>query len=367
MAKKQKIRILHCIYDSPGNKWINGGGAYRTVEIYKHFPENFQITILTGNYPYANLKIKNISFKYLGKDTNYFISRITYMLYARKFLKKHHSEYDIIIEDFTPYSPLKTYKFKNSIALLQNYFGINLLKKFLFVGIIPYLYELKMLSKYPYIIFSSEYLKNTVIKKIKKRISNSVISYGFDPALMKVHNNEKNYILYLGRIEFYQKGLDVLIETAKELTGKNFIIAGNGKDEKKLIKKIKNIPNVNFIGRVDGKKKIKLLQNSKFVVMPSRYESFGIVAIEAAAVGKPTIGVKNTGLQETIIPDKTGILIDKLSKDLLKKAIILLWNDNKLRKRLGINARRFSSKFNWKNIAKKQMQVYKNFLKKIDK
>jgi len=366
--KSEKIKILHCIYDSVGNKWINGGGAYRTIEIYKRFPKNYNITILTGNYPgRKNKKIvgDNVNIKYMGIGLFYFISRFSYMYLARKYLRNNYFKYDLIIEDFTPYTPLKSYQYKNSICIIQNYFGFNLFKKFfIFGGILPYFRELKMISKFKNIIFSSNYIKNIILSKIKerKRFNYSVISYGINKQLFSNKIEDKRYILFLGRIEFYQKGLDVLLKVMKEISDIHLIIAGSGKDEKRLKSFIKKLTNVSFIGRVSGEKKIKILKEASFTVMPSRYESFGIVAVESSAAGTPVIGVKNTGLEETIVHKKTGILIERLSDELLKNAILFLWNNKKELKKYSQHAKEFAKRFDWNFLAKKQLEFYNKII-----
>src|SRR5205085_1806507 len=100
-----------------------------------------------------------------------------------------------------------------------------------------------------------------------------------------------------GRIEVNQKGLDLLIEAYKLIsqeTNYPLLIAGSGaldemKKLKQLVKKLKMEKKIKLVGRVSGDQKIKLMMESVCMVVPSRYETFSIVALEALAYGIPLV------------------------------------------------------------------------------
>jgi glycosyltransferase involved in cell wall biosynthesis len=101
------------------------------------------------------------------------------------------------------------------------------------------------------------------------------------------------HILFLGRIDVWKKGLDVLL-AAYELSGlaMPLVIAGSGlpREERKLATLLStNKSNARWIGRVVGQVKQDLLERSAFIVMPSRHEAFGLVALEGMSCGKPVV------------------------------------------------------------------------------
>ena len=109
---------------------------------------------------------------------------------------------------------------------------------------------------------------------------------------------ESNYILYLGRIDIHHKGLDTLLKAYRDFCDAfpliKLVIAGDGRDREKFMGMFRGLPprareNIELKGWVEGKTKRELLQNALMVVVPSRYETQAIVALEAMACAKPVI------------------------------------------------------------------------------
>ncbi len=99
------MKILHLIYDDMNNPWLGGGGARRALEIYKRFPKDSIISIVTGKYPKSLSfeKIENVSYYRVGIAVNYLISRMTYSICTFFHILKN--DYDIIVEDYSAFSP----------------------------------------------------------------------------------------------------------------------------------------------------------------------------------------------------------------------------------------------------------------------
>jgi glycosyltransferase involved in cell wall biosynthesis len=114
-----------------------------------------------------------------------------------------------------------------------------------------------------------------------------------------IKTNEK-YILYIGAL-IDQKGLLTLLKAAQQLPQIKFVIAGDGKDKEKYFTLVKKMNNVEFVGIVKGNKKIDLIKNSQFVIVPSEWwETFGIVVLEANSLGKIVLTSGLGGLSELI-------------------------------------------------------------------
>lgn len=129
-----------------------------------------------------------------------------------------------------------------------------------------------------------------------------------------------------------EKGMDVLIKSfAKFFINKDFklLIGGEG-SQLKYLKKMSNelgISNqVEFLGALSREGVAKNMSECDCFVLASKYETFGVVYIEALASGKPVIGVYNGGAEE-IINDKNGIIVKKDSVEDLGNAMIYISNN----------------------------------------
>ena len=112
------------------------------------------------------------------------------------------------------------------------------------------------------------------------------------------------YILALGRL-VRVKGFDMLLDafarTESEET--DLIIAGDGEERRALenqTRQLKLEKRVHFFGSATPEEAVCLLNGCRFVVIPSRLESFGIVALEAMAAGKPVLATRVGGLPELL-------------------------------------------------------------------
>jgi len=145
-----------------------------------------------------------------------------------------------------------------------------------------------------------------VSKIIKKNCF--VIPNCYDDKLFyKSKKNKKNEFIFCGRL-VKDKGAHVLIDCFIKLLRHNdkltLGIIGDGPEKLNLLKKIKNKElkkNIKFYGFVRGKKLKKIIENYKFMVIPSLWnEPFGIVALEGIALNNTVIAFKNGGLNEAI-------------------------------------------------------------------
>ncbi|WP_460178120.1 glycosyltransferase family 4 protein [Thermodesulfovibrio hydrogeniphilus] len=134
------------------------------------------------------------------------------------------------------------------------------------------------------------------------------------------------------------------------------IIAGSGKDEKKLKRAIKETKNIHYVGRVVGKKKIEVIKNAKFLIMPSRYEAQGIVALEAAALRKPLI-VSDIPSLSYVVENGFGISFKSEDAEDLKNKVLVLWNNDELLQNFSKNARNYAKNFTWEKISE-QFESY---------
>jgi len=103
------------------------------------------------------------------------------------------------------------------------------------------------------------------------------------------------------------------------------------------------------------------------LVMPSHYESFGMVALEAMACGTPVIASQVGGLAFLVQDGETGFHIpDQDPKALCEKMMILL-SDEDRRAKMGLRAAEYAKDYAWSNIAAQIVEVYKSLVEGIEK
>lgn len=164
-----------------------------------------------------------------------------------------------------------------------------------------------------------------------------------------------------------QKGVEYLVNAVKEIEGDfKAVIIGRGpelKELKSLVKKFGLEKKIEFITSfIPEEELIKYYSASDFSILPSLWEPFGIVLIEAMACGNPVIATDVGGVPEVVSPD-CGLLVEPRSAGGIAAAANKLIGDENLRKKLAKNARERSEKiFDFDIIAKKVELSYRNYL-----
>jgi len=115
---------------------------------------------------------------------------------------------------------------------------------------------------------------------------------------------------------------------------------------------------VTFQGAKDQDTLVYYYSASEMVVMPSHYESFGMVALEAMACGTPVVASKVGGLAFNVQDGHTGFLVPDGDAEALGDKIRLLLKDRDLRRQLGLQAARWAQNYGWPSIADQIVNLY---------
>ncbi len=157
------------------------------------------------------------------------------------------------------------------------------------------------------------------------------------------HSGSPLKILYVGRME-YRKGIDTLLEAIPLVVQKNsnvlFELIGHDADgsyQKEFSAKHTDQINqkVLFRGNLDKAATQRAYAECDIFVAPSRYESFGLIYIEAMSYGKPAIGCNVGGVTDVITDGVNGLLCTLEDKEDLANKITLLLNDPEKRHSMG--------------------------------
>ncbi len=202
------------------------------------------------------------------------------------------------------------------------------------------------------VICISEYIKKQLQNRGFSSDNLEVIYNGIEPK--EKSSEEEDFILFVGRL-VQTKGLDVLAEAVGG-TDVNLKVCGKGPQAARL----ERLENVELLGYVSEERKNRLLKRCKFLVLPSEFESFGIVLLEAMAYGKPVVATRVGGIPE-VVGDAGRLVAPNDPNDLRARIRELLSNDE-LRRKLGERAWRRAKKFSWKKIARGEAELYEKVL-----
>ncbi|MEO8456623.1 MAG: glycosyltransferase [Chloroflexota bacterium] len=172
-------------------------------------------------------------------------------------------------------------------------------------------------------------------------------------------------LLFIGRIEPL-KGIDVLVRAASQLDGKFqlLVVGGDEKDATRihelhtLAEELGVEGKVVFGDAVPHNELPRYYNAASICVVPSYYESFGLVALEAMACGVPVIASRVGGLKETVQDGRTGYLIPWRCPEPFAERLDLLLTNEPLRKSLGEEARQVAERYRWPVIAEQVEDVY---------
>jgi len=165
---------------------------------------------------------------------------------------------------------------------------------------------------------------------------------------------DRFYLISIGRL-VERKGFKYLIQAMKSLPEEiELNLIGDGpleEDLKGLTKKLKVNSRVHFLGFVFEEKKFQYLDNSDLYILSSLHEGFGIVLQEAMQVGLPIVATNNGGQVDILEDEINALLVKPKSSGLLHQAILKIFNDKRLRKKLAKDNQRKVNEFELEKIA----------------
>jgi phosphatidylinositol alpha-1,6-mannosyltransferase len=223
----------------------------------------------------------------------------------------------------------------------------------------------KGLNKVTRIISVSNYTQNQLFSFYKLQKQNCiVINNGFylENSIFNINKNKTNSSLTFITVGgmHLRKGQQNFIKCIPELIdefGKiKYIVAGIPQEIvyfKELASSLDILDIVEFLACPSDQEIVELLTESDIFIMLSEnlengdFEGFGIAILEAMSMGLPAIGSKNTGIEDAISNEFSGILVNHGSVDEIKNAVITIKNEYD---RYSKNAIEWSQKFRWSNV-----------------
>ncbi len=178
---------------------------------------------------------------------------------------------------------------------------------------------------------------------------------------------DRRIILFVGRMDPL-KGLDILLQAVAGLEdreGLRVLVAGGSLDGDEGLSQYYNKASemgiaglVSFLGSLEQDELPYYYSAADICIVPSYYESFSLVAVEALACGTPVIASRVGGLTGIVRDGETGFLVPWRCPDPFSERLEMLLGNDMLREHFGRAARKSVEKYAWRNIAARVQDMY---------
>ena len=205
----------------------------------------------------------------------------------------------------------------------------------------------------------------------------SVIPNGIDPEDLQPSDDaelkrlrsefaapDDKLVLLIGRL-VYEKGFQIALEAMPRLVerqpGTRFLVAGSGTHEAELKRQAQDLgllEHGTFLGWIGDDVLHSLYPIADLCVVPSIYEPFGLVALEAMASGCPCIVADTGGLREVVPHDDVGLRFRSRDPESLAEVAERVLADDELGHRLVAEAYEHVRRFDWLDVAERTSAVY---------
>ena len=170
-------------------------------------------------------------------------------------------------------------------------------------------------------------------------------------------------IIFAGRLS-KEKGIDVLLDTAKRLSPEyNLLILGTGPEEEKIRNISNSKANVHYLGYQSKQNTISLIRGSDLLIQPSIIEGISSTILEAMGCETCIIASNVGGNPELIENNKTGVLVEPNNAEELVEKISYLLMENEKRSAMAANGLKAVVKYDWKEVGKLYLDTYEKLLR----
>lgn len=349
-------RVTLSIYDHVGNPHYGGGGALVVAHVARRLAAEHEVTVFCGSYRgctpgvSAGVRYRFLPVGWAGARGGQVLFQLLLPLVALV----HRT--DLWIESLTPPASVSLVPLAARapvLALVQMLCGADMQRRYR----LPFeAIERRGLRLYRNFIVLND-IDAELVRAASPGSRVEVIPNGVDipdiPDISEAATADvEGPILYLGRVDVRQKGLDLLLAAVVDEPTVRLDIAGSGTPVE--MNRLRSLippsaaPRIRLLRRVEGERKEGLLRDCLFAVVPSRYETFCLTALEAMSYGKPVVHFDLDRL--SWIGPGSGIAVPAFDVAALRTAILDLLVDTQRRADLGRGARERSLDYSWPDV-----------------
>ncbi|MFE0642975.1 glycosyltransferase [Streptomyces sp. NPDC058877] len=351
-AARQRRHVVVSSYDDADNTAYRGGGALVVAKMARRLSEDFRVTVVTagrrgGSEQRDGVRYVRLPVGRAGPRAGQVLFLAMLPFAARRI------RHDLWLESFTPpfstgFLPLATAapvvgidQGRSTEALWRRYH-------------LPFfLVERLGLRFYQHLVAMNP-ADGSALGRFSPRADVQVIPNGVEQRpLDESALGTGQFVLFLGRIDTWSKGLDLLLDAYdRARVPLDLLIAGSGTpaEEQRLAALVSAHahgarPRIHWVGYAEEERKQQLLRDSAFLAMPSRHETFGLVALEAMSYGKPVLHFDLPALGW--MRDGGDVAVSPFDVDAFGARMNELATDAALRRRLGRRAGLAARHYTW--------------------
>src|SRR4051794_24194038 len=214
----------------------------------------------------------------------------------------------------------------------------------------------------------------------------TVIPNGIDPADLVTQDEaelarlrsefaqpDEKLVLLIGRLVYekgFQLALEAMPEILEQVPGTRFLVAGSGTHEAELHRQASELglmEHGTFLGWIGDDVLHSLYRISDLTVVPSIYEPFGLVALEAMACGCPCIVADTGGLREVVPHEDVGLRFRPRDPESLAEVAVRVLSDDVLGQSIVAEAYEHLRRFDWADVAEQTAAVYESLAAKAER
>jgi phosphatidyl-myo-inositol dimannoside synthase len=254
------------------------------------------------------------------------------------------------------------WRYANILAPLERWIGKKLTSK----------YMREALPKVKAILANSQYTEQVFLENFPECVGKTLVaqvgvSDNFLATSLGNKNNAITQLLTVSRLSEPRKNVERVLEALSQLSTQfdfRYTIIGDGSFKPRLEMQVKNLGlenKVKFLGRQSTENVIAAMRLADLFILtsstlPDSHEGFGIVYLEAAACGTPSLATRQAGASEAIGDGESGFFVDEPTVENIKDAL-----QKFLKGDINFNSqtcRQFAEKFTWQRVVEKALPFY---------
>lgn len=360
------MKIVFSNYDSPGNPWYSGGGARAVRAVTRRLAARHSVTFVSGAFPgarggsEAGVASLPVGPAWAGPKLGQLLFQLSLPWRVRRL------DFDVWVESLTPpfsTACLQRFTRRPVVALTQVLAGRGMTEKYH----LPFAtLERWGLRQYRHFIATSEHLRGELLK-LNPTAHVTVIPNGVEGDLLRAgHHVADRHVLFLGRLDLAQKGIDLLLEALAKgpALPLPLVLAGAGvpADEAWIRRRIGELglgDRVQLPGRVEGGERLRLFREAACLVLPSRFEASPLVLAEAFCFALPVVMFDIPEL--TGMPGSCCLKVPPFDPRAFGEALQALLMDAERRRKMGAAAKEAARRHDWDDLS----QRYETFLAEV--